>query len=213
MLILSRMLGKKQLSQLTFFNYITGITIGSVAANAINMYLYTTIDDYIALIVFCILTIISGFISLKSVSLRTIIDGEPTIVIKKGKINERALNKLKLNIDDLNMLLREKNIFSITEVYYALLETNGKLSVLKNEPEKQVTKKEINIYEENPDFIPTKIIVDGQLIRKNLKELNLSESWIKRELKNKGIDKYKEILYAEVLPNKSIYIKKKSNHN
>lgn len=179
LLILTRMLGKKQLSELTFFNYITGVTIGSLAANTIINTSSQYLNEMIKLIWWILLTIFVTLISLKSSRVRVLLEGEPIMVIKNGKIVEEALKSTKINLDDLSMLLRSKDIFSITEVDYAILESNGELSILKKQ-ENQKT--------QNRLYMPIEIIIDGNLVYKNLKELNIDKTWIYKELKNQGIN-------------------------
>lgn len=122
LLVLTRILGKKQMSHLTFFNYFTGITIGSIAANMIRETEEPFWDDFIGLIFWCVLTLLVEYIGLKFSKLRQIIDGQPTIVIKRGVILKASLTSNRVNLDDLLMLLRKQNIFSIKEVEYAILE-------------------------------------------------------------------------------------------
>lgn len=123
------------------------------------------------------------------------------MVIKNGKIVEEALKSTKINLDDLSMLLRSKDIFSITEVDYAILESNGELSILKKQ-ENQKT--------QNRLYMPIEIIIDGNLIYRNLKELNIDKTWIYKELKNQGINSIEEVLYGEIQEDGSLYIDKKS---
>ncbi|MEY8302957.1 DUF421 domain-containing protein [Anaerosalibacter bizertensis] len=201
LLILTRMLGKKQLSELTFFNYITGVTIGSLAANTIINTSSQYLNEMIKLIWWILLTIFVTLISLKSSRVRVLLEGEPIMVIKNGKIVEEALKSTKINLDDLSMLLRSKDIFSITEVDYAILESNGELSILKKQ-ENQKT--------QNRLYMPIEIIIDGNLIYRNLKELNIDKTWIYKELKNQGINSIEEVLYGEIQEDGSLYIDKKS---
>ena len=208
LLILTRILGKNQMSHLTFFNYITGITIGSIAANMVHESNQPFIDDFISLTWWCILTLLVGFISLKSGKLRQIIDGQPTIVIKKGKIIKDSLKSNRVNMDDLSMLLRKQNIFSIKEVDYAILEPNGNLSVIKKPQHQQITKSDINIYPSPLNYIPSEIIVDGKIIYDNLKELNLNEHWLQNELKKQNITSAKDVFYAEIQTDGSLFINK-----
>lgn len=208
LLILTRIVGKKQLSHMTFFNYITGITLGSIAANAVNIKTNVQYDDYIALISWSVLVIFVGFISLKIHPLRDLIEGQPTIVIKKGKIQKEALKALEMNIEDLLMLLRIKGIFSIKDVYYAIIEANGEISILKEASSIEVNRKDMNIKTVNKKYITSKIIVDGVLIKQNLKELNITEKWLKNELKQQGINDIKEVLFAEILDDGTLYIDK-----
>lgn len=199
------------MSHLTFFNYITGITLGSIAANMILESTTYFVNGIVSLLWWFLLTSLTGFIALKSPKLRVILDGEPTIVIKKGEIIEKALYSMRLNVDDLSMMLRNKDIFSIKDVDYAILEPDGKLSVLKKQEQQSVTKKDMQILTLSPIYFPTELVVDGKLIKHNLEELNLTEKWLNTQLKNSGVNSIKDIFYAELQSDGTIYIKKKSN--
>jgi len=131
LLLLTRFFGKEQLSQLTMFNYITGITIGSISADLAGQAETPFVDGMISLIMWTLLTLLVSWISLKSMRAKTLLDDEPFVVIRKGKILQRELKASRLPVEDLKMLLRLQGIFSITEVEHAILETNGELSVYK----------------------------------------------------------------------------------
>ena len=208
LLVSTRALGKKQMSHLTFFNYITGITMGSIAANIISQLNKHFMDEFIGLIWLCMLTALTGYIGLKSGTLRVIIDGQPTILIKKGKIIKHALKSNRLNMDDLSMLLRKQNIFSITEVDYAILEPDGALSVLKKPQQQEVTKADMKINTNTINYIPSEIIVDGKIIKHNLKELNLDEEWLKKQLKHHNINSIKDVFYAEIQSDGTLFVDK-----
>ncbi|GAA0076672.1 DUF421 domain-containing protein [Clostridium sp. CTA-5] len=203
LLFLTRILGKKQMSHLTFFNYVTGITIGSIAANMINDSNTNFFNDFLSLIWWCILTIFFGYIGLKSGTLRSILDGQPTILIKK------SLKSNQINMDDLSMLLRKEGIFSILEVDYAILEPNGNLSVLKKQPQQQITKKDMKISTSNINYIPSEIIVDGKIIKHNLLEINLTEEELKKQLRHYNINSVKDVFYAEIQTDGTFFIDKK----
>nr|WP_308303517.1 YetF domain-containing protein [Bacillus canaveralius] len=111
LLFLTRILGKKQLSQMTFFTYITGIALGNIAGDMVVHRDIKVIDGVTGLVVWALLTIVVEYISLKSSIARVILDGEPSIIIKKGKILEKTMASNKLNMDDLTMLLRLKIFF------------------------------------------------------------------------------------------------------
>ncbi|OOM77774.1 DUF421 domain-containing protein [Clostridium sp. BL-8] len=211
LLILTRILGKKQMSHLTFFNYITGITIGSISANMIHELDESFIEDLISLIWWCILTLLLEYIGLKSGKLRQLIDGQPTILIKKGKIMKDELKANRVNIDDLSMMLRKQNIFSIKEVEYAILEPIGNLSIMKKPQEQQITKSDMSIPLSTLKYLPSEIIVDGKIIHANLKELNLSKTWLEAELKRQNISSIKDIFYAEVQSDGTLFIDKNSS--
>ncbi|MFL0195299.1 DUF421 domain-containing protein [Clostridium sp. WILCCON 0269] len=133
------------------------------------------LDEFVGLVWWCVLTGLTGYVGLKSGNLRRIIDGQPTILIKKGKIQKQALTSTHINIDDLSMLLRKQSVFSITEVEYAILEPDGNLSVLKKPQQQQITKSDMQISTSTLNYMPSEIIVDGKIIKHNLSELNLSE--------------------------------------
>lgn len=206
LLFLTRIVGKKQLSHMTFFNYITGITLGSIAANTVNINKASIYDDYIALFCWSILVILIGIITLKIPSIRGVIDGQPTIVIKKGKLQRKALKALEMNIEDLLMILRTKDIFRIKDVDYAIIEANGEISVLKDASLMGINKKDMNIKVSNNNFITSRIIVDGVLIEKNLKELNIDKKWIETELNKQGIHTIKDVFFAEIQDDGTLYI-------
>lgn len=208
LLILTRLLGKKQLSHLTFFNYVTGITVGSIAANMVILETGSYIKELTSLVIWCALTILVEYISLKSSKLRIILDGEPTILIKKGVINKKALSSKRINIDDLTMMIRQQSAFSINEIEYAILEPNGALSVFKKPQYQSVQKKDIHINTPSPEYIPTEIITDGKLINPNLKELGVNRKWLDNQLKNAGIKSVEEVFYAEIQTDGKLFIQK-----
>lgn len=169
LLIMTRLMGRKQLSQLTFFNYITGIALGSIAADIAGETKTHFLNGITSLIWWSILTILVGFIGMKSARARIATDGQAFIVIKKGKILEGELAKRRLNIDDLSMLLREQKVFSVKDVENAVFEPNGKLSIMLKEEKQPVTKKDQNIFTVAPTYIPMELISDGKVIEKKSK--------------------------------------------
>jgi len=206
LLTLARLLGRKQLSQLTFFNYVTGITIGSIAADLAGEIEPSFMNAITGLVWWSVLSIIFEYIGLKSAQARVVLDGQPTIVIKDGKIIKKALQRTRLNIDDLSMMLRIKDVFSMKDVHYAILEPNGKLSVLKQENMQSATKEDVQAPVSDFRYIPTEIISDGKIVYKNLQELNLDENWLRQQLKKQGFHSPKEVFYAEIQTDGSLYI-------
>jgi len=212
LLLLARLLGKKQLSQLTFFNYITGITIGSIAADIAGETETPFTNGLISLIWWSFLTGLVGYIGIKSSKARIVLDGEPTIVIKEGKILEKAMQSIRLNIDDLSMMLREQGVFSTQDVDYAVLEPNGKLSILKKVKQQPATKQDLKVSTPIPKYFPSEIISDGKFISKNLEELNLTKESILQQLQKQGIHSVEEVFYAEIQNDGSLYIDLKKDN-
>ncbi|WP_407309678.1 YetF domain-containing protein [Desulfosporosinus sp. SB140] len=211
LLILTRLLGKKQLSHLTFFNYITGITFGNIAASLASDKDIKTIEGLSSLILWTGLTIFVEFISLKSGIIRRVLNGEPTVVIKKGKIQQKVMSEMRLSLDGLLTMLRNSNVFSIKDVDYAVIETNGQISVSKKQEKQTVTRQDMNIPSATRFLIPTEIIVDGKILKRNLLELNISYQWVYQELRKVGINSVSEVLYAELESDGQLFIDKYEN--
>jgi len=206
LLILARVLGKKQLGQLTFFHYITGITFGSIAAEIASQTETPFLDGMISLIWWGVLTYLMTIITIKSKKARVLIDDKPTILIQNGLILESALRKNRLHMDELTMMLREQAIFSVQDVQYALLETTGRLSVLPKPTEQSATKQDVKADVTPPTYIPTEVASDGQVIYENLVELELTEDWLMKKLKKQNIQSVEDVFFAQVQANGSLYV-------
>lgn len=210
MLILTRLLGKKQLSHLTFFNYVTGITFGSIAAEIVIQKDLLLLTGLTGLIWWTFLTLLVSYAGLKWPKARIAIDGEPTIIIRHGEIIESAMTRTRLNLDDLTMMLRERDAFSISEVEYAILEPHGKLSVLKKPEYQYATKKDVKARTPLHPLLPAEIISDGKYVAKNLIELGISTKWVERRLHQAGIHSVHDVFYAELRPDHSLYIDRRT---
>lgn len=213
LLALTRLMGRKELSQMTFFNFVSGIAIGNIGSSlAINSSLSIR-NGLIALVGWSAITIVLGFIDIKSKKVLEIIEGQPSILIKKGQIMEDELRKVRLDVDALNALLREKNVFSVSEVDYAIFEKNGKLSVMKKEPQQSLTKSDMGIQQTKPNIYPisTEVINDGRIITSNLEKLNLNTQWLEQQLQLSGINSISNVFYAEVQKDGTLYIDNKND--
>jgi uncharacterized membrane protein YcaP (DUF421 family) len=210
LLILARFLGKKQLSQLTFFHYITGIAFGSIAAEIAGQTDVKFMEGLTALIWWALLTMLASYISLKSSNLRIVLDDQPSIVIKEGAIMESAMKKEKLHVNDLMMMLREQSIFTLQDVHYAILETNGQLSVMKKITQQGATKQDVKASTTAPKYLPTELISDGKVMEKNLTELSLTEEWLMQELRKKGVESAEQVFIAQVQDDGTLFVELKN---
>ena len=199
LLLLTRLMGKKQMSQLTFFHYITGITIGSIAANIAGESEEPFWNGMISLVVWTLLTVLLSFITLKWGGSRMILDNQPTIVIRDGRIDEQAMKSVQLHLDDLNMMLREAGVFTAKDVQYAVLETNGALSVLQKVQQLPATKKDVKAGGGPPQYMPSEIIADGRVNRKNLRLYGLNEEWLLEEIGKHGVSRSDQVFFAQLL--------------
>jgi len=206
LLLVARLMGKEQLSQLTFFNYITGITIGSIAGEISAHDDTHFLNSMTSLVWWSVLTIIVSIVSLKSRKLKGFLDDKPVIVIKEGKILEKALKENRLPVGDLSMLLRMQGIFLVKDVHFAVLETNGELSVFKKVNQQNATKQDVKVQTSNPKFMPCAIIEDGRIVKKHLPGLNITEEWVNKQLKKNGVNSVDQVFYAEIDSDGSVYM-------
>jgi uncharacterized membrane protein YcaP (DUF421 family) len=211
LLIFAKILGKQQISQLTFFDYVLGITIGSIAANLTTDLSSRAWPHWVGLFYWSLLGYLMEYLTMKWRYAAKYIEGEPTIVIMNGKIMESALRKMKYRVADIMALLRNKDVFDLTEVDFAIIEPNGQLSVLKKPEYTSVTVRDMNI-QKAPAGISTELIYDGILIEENLRQLNKDKAWILSQLKVKGIKDISEVFIATLNPAGSLYIDKYEDH-
>ncbi|WP_404332794.1 YetF domain-containing protein [Mesobacillus maritimus] len=209
---MTRIMGRKEVSQMTFFNFTSAIAIGSIAANLVVSPNTSIINGVLALAGWTVFTLIMDFIDIKSKEGRKVTTGDPIIVIKEGKIVERALRKSRLDVDALNAMLRQKNIFSLADVDYAIFESNGKLSVMPKETKQPLTKSDMNIMTQTKQFpLPTEVITDGRILTNNLSKLNLDEKWLEQQLQNAGVASASDVFYAQVQQDGTLFIDSKNN--
>ncbi|GLY12374.1 DUF421 domain-containing protein [Pseudobacillus badius] len=208
LLALTRLMGRKEISQMTFFNFVSAISIGTIGASLAVDPSFSIRNGLIALAGWTVFTILLGFLDIKSKTARYAIVGNPMIMIRKGQIMEHALRKARLDLDSLNSLLRKKNVFSISDVDYAILETDGSLSVMKKEAKQPAAKSDVNLKQARTDVfsIPTAVISDGEINDDHLQSLNLNRQWLSRQLQSTGIHSSEDVFYAEVQKDGTLYI-------
>lgn len=208
--ILVKIMGKKHISQLTYFDYVVGICIGSLAGNII---LEDTSNFFLGVISMMIITcfpILLSYISLKSFTARKLLDGNPTILIQNGKIIEKNLKKTKLDINDILELLRVKNAFNISDVEFAILETSGEISIQLKPNKQPATPSDLNL---NVKYqgICTNLIIDGKVIYTNISFINKDTDWLINELKKQNVNSPSEVLLASLDNYGNLHIDKKNN--
>ncbi|MGA9225778.1 MAG: DUF421 domain-containing protein, partial [Mesobacillus sp.] len=138
---------------------------------------------------------------------RKLLEGEPNIVVHKGQIKYDALKKAKLDINQLQSLIRQQGYFSLREVEYAIIETNGMISVLPKADYDTPKNSDLKIKAEAPS-LPINLIIDGEVVSENLKEAGFDEQWLKKELEKQKIHHYEDVLFAEWMQNEPVYVLK-----
>lgn len=205
LLFFARIMGRKQIAQLTYFDYVLGITIGSIAASASVDKDMTVLQGCFSIVIWSLLTILISITALKNIKLRLLINSEPLLIINKGKVIYKNMKKAKYNIGDLLMQLRVKDIFYITDVETAILEPDGKLSVLKKADKAAVTAEDLNI--KKPEAgIMTDIILDGNILYTHLPQVQKDEYWIFQQLKTRNINNINDVVYAGLQADGKVYI-------
>ena len=204
-LVLSKLIGIKIISQMNFFDFVMGVSIGSMIAKIIIDKDHVVFSGVIALIVFSLLTISTSYLNLKSYIARSIINAKTLILIENGRIIDKNIKKLRITINELMMKLREKDVFNIEDVQFAIMESNGQLSVLIKADKKPITPYDMNIKVKSLSLI-NDIIIDGKIVDKNLQIVGIDEKWLKSELKKKNINAIEDVFYAGVDQNKKLTI-------
>jgi len=203
--LVTKMLGKKQVSQLSLFDYVIGISIGNFAAEmTINLESHE-INGIWAVVLFGLFAYLISWLTMKSIALRRFFMGTPTIIIQHGKILEKNLKKVKFDINDMLEEIRCEGYFDLSQVDYAVMEANGKFSILPKPEYRPVTPKDMKL-KVPEESLCANIIIDGKIMHNNLKNINKDEKWLKKELKVKGYHDISKILLATVDNNQKVTI-------
>ena len=193
--VATKMLGKKQVSQLSLFDYVIGISIGNFSAEMILDLENQIINGVVAILTFGIIGYLISYLTMKNMFLRRFLIGVPTIVIQDGKILCNALRKVNIDINDLLEQARNEGYFDISDIAYAIMEVNGKISFLPTDAAKPATKKDTNAKLEK-SALTANIIIDSKIMKNNIKNTDRSYEWFIKELKHKGYTTYEDILLA-----------------
>lgn len=202
---LTKILGKTQISQLTAFDFISAVVLGELVGNALFEKESGITEIAFLVIVWGGLLYIIELITLKFKRSRNLLEGRPAIVIHKGNIISEVLKKNNIDINEILHLLRGKDVFSVREVEYAVLETDGQLSVLKKAAYQTPNKKELNVFP-NDVYLPISLITDGEIIHDNVKEAGLTEKWLLEELKRQNYNSVDEVVYAEYTKGEKLFV-------
>ena len=209
--IVTKIIGKKQVSELSLFDYVIGISIGNFTAEMTMNLDGQFLNGVVAIVVFGLVSYIVSIITMKSMLLRRIIIGVPTIIIQNGKIIEKGLKDVKLDINDLMEECRGKGYFDLTQIEYAIMEANGKVSIMPKAEYNPITPKDMNLKVKKTGLCAN-IVIDGHYMENNIKNMNKTVAWVEKELKVKGYRDINKILLATIdIDDKiTIYEKNKS---
>ncbi|GAF12124.1 hypothetical protein JCM19046_2450 [Bacillus sp. JCM 19046] len=205
LLLLSKVLGKNQITQLTPFDFISALVVGELLGNAIYDEDISLRYVLYAIFIWGSLIYTIEMLTQKFRITRGLLEGTPSVVIAKGRIQFEELKKNKLDLNQLQHLLREKGVFTIREVEYGILETNGSVNIQRKQAFHSPTNKDLMIQSEEQE-LPLALIMDGEVIKKSLKRIQKTEEWLQNQLSSRGISSHRTVLYAEWIEGKPLFL-------
>lgn len=192
--LIAKVVGHKQIAQLDFFDYITGITIGSIAAEMATE-LEQPWQPLLAMLVYGLISLLLGFVMSRYQRSRKYINGTPSILFDKGKLYRANLKKAKLDLSEFMVLCRQQGYFDLDTIRTAVFEYNGKLSILPVSQSRPMTPEDLQLAPEQDDIF-TELIMDGQILEANLKRMGLDLTWLSRQLAQQGFHHAQEVFLA-----------------
>lgn len=189
--IIAKVMGHKQMSQLDFFDYISGITIGSIAAELATE-LEEPLKPLIAIAVYGVAAILLTKITSLFPKTRKYINGTPTILMNNGKLYRANMKKAKLDLSEFMVMCRQQGYFNLSDIQTAVFEFNGKLSILPVSKKRPANPEDLNL-SPMPEYIQTEVVMDGRILEENLKRMGLEEKWLQKQLTSQGYKSAKEI--------------------
>lgn len=207
--IITRLIGRKQVSELSLFDYVIGISIGNFAAETTMNFEGQFVNGIIAVVTFGVVAYLVSIITMKSIILRRFLIGSPIVVIQDGKILERSMRKLRIDVNDLLEQIRNGGYFDLNQVAYAIMETNGKISILPKGEYQPVINKDMNIKVDKAS-VCSNAVIDGHVMKNNLDGIGKDEKWLLHELKVKGYSSLDNILLATIDGNDKIVVYEKN---
>ncbi|WP_404451789.1 DUF421 domain-containing protein [Virgibacillus necropolis] len=203
--LLTKVLGKTQITQLTPFDFIAALVLGELVGNALFDDEKGILEIGFAIVLWGLILYLTEIITQKFKGTRGLLEGQPSIIIHQGKLIREEMKKSNLDINQLQHMLRSKDAFSIQEVQYAILETDGTVSVLKKSAFQTPTRNDLNLQPEAIRLAIT-LINDGEVIWDNLKSANLTEEWLKHELTKHEIKTVRDVFYAEWIEGHDLFV-------
>lgn len=210
LLIATRIMGKREIGQLSSIDFVVAIVVAELATLPITDINFPLLQSLVPITLLTALQVITSLLCLKSNTFRQFLYGKPNILISKGEMQIKEMRKARYNIDDLLTQLRQRDVFDISEVEYAVLETSGDLTVILKKAKRAVTKEDLYPTAYPPEAMPLTLITDGVINKKGLREAHLSENWLWDKLRENGISEAKEVFFASLNSDGHIYLMKKS---
>lgn len=205
LLLATKFLTKRSLANLTYFDHVAGALLGTISGNLAFNLKIGILNFILSIACTTLILMLFSYLSLKYKSLRKILAGEPTILIRNGKILESVMGKLNYSFDYLVQQLRQENVFDINKVEFAILEPSGELSIQLKSQHTPVTPQDLNI-STHYEGLATEVVLDGKIIESNLIQRNLNPHWLYNELTKQGIKSIDEVAFAALASNGNLYL-------
>ena len=191
MFLSAKVIGRKQISQLDFLDYITGITIGSIAAELATA-LENVWKPLTAMIIYAAVTWLMSIINLRRARIRKFLNGTPTIVMDGGRLFRENMKKAKLDLSEFMVMCREQGYFNLADIQTAIFEYNGKLTILPVTARRPVTPADMNLSPPQ-EALFAEVIMDGRILDESLHRMGFDAKWLKKRLRDQGIQDVRSV--------------------
>lgn len=193
--ILTKIMGYRQMSQMSMFDYINGITIGSITAEMATSLEQNFLQPLTAMIVYALAAVFLSWLTSKSIKARRMVEGAPLVLLSDGELYRENLKKAKIDVTEFLVQCRTNGYFDISKLEVAVLEGNGKISFLPKATDRPVTPSDMQLSPEQ-DFMVANVILDGRIMKENLKHTGKDEKWLQNQIKGQGAKKAEDVLLA-----------------
>lgn len=210
MFILTKLIGYRQMSQMSMFDYVNGITIGSIAAEMATSLDENFLQPLVAMIVYAMAAILLSWCSSKSIKMRKVVEGKPLVLLDKGELYLNNLRKAKIDVNEFLIQCRVNGYFDVSKLETAILEGNGKISFLPKVTDRPVTPSDLKLAPQQ-DFMVANVILDGKVMKENLRHTGNDEKWLKSQIKGQGADHVSDVLLATCDTNNQVTVFLKEN--
>lgn len=195
MFVLTKLMGYRQMSQMSMFDYVNGITIGSIAAEMATSLEEDFVQPLTAMIVYALAALFLSWISSHSIRARKVIEGKPLVLLNNGELYWDNLRKAKIDVSEFLVQCRVNGYFDVSKLQTAILEGNGKISFLPKVSDRPVTPSDMKLSPKQDEMVAN-VILDGNIMRENLQHTGKDEKWLLNQIKGQGADSIEEVLLA-----------------
>lgn len=193
--LLTKLMGYRQMSQMSMFDYINGITIGSIAAEMATSLEESFTQPLTAMIVYALAALLLSWLSSRSIRARRLIEGVPLVLMSHGELYRENLKKAKIDVNEFLVQCRVNGYFDVSKLETAILEGDGKISFLPKVSDRPLTPADMNLTPQQ-DYLVANVIIDGKLMKENLHHTGKDEKWLRNQIRGQGADRIEDVLLA-----------------